>query len=272
MKTVKVLSILFVLTMIIGLVDVKASTYYIPRDDIDDEYYSWNKEWDIPECEYDFDNDRFYNHQWCFYERKKPTSYKKGLNIYECDHCGCRKYSTIPKRPLTKKEVKVKRVVKRYIQYAKKYNWKKMNKLFKSKKCGYGYPTKSPLPKYYKKYNKKIKYRIRNITGKGKKYTATADVWIPNLYWCMYNAIENEYYYLMDHYSTNAEASGNRILNRYINSVKKSKAKLKKKRISFKIVKTKKGWKIKKKTITMVDIATGFYASSTYDGEEDYGA
>ena len=210
-------------------------------------------------------------HKWLGWEVKnKATHFKKGKKYRECKLCDVVQKKTIKKKKMNNNQKGAKKAVIKYIRSAKKYNVGKMNQMFIDKKSVYGYPQKAPLPTLYRKKNKKIKYKLIELYGKRKDISVSVDIWIPNMHNAIYSAMKDEYYELLDSGSTKLNIASSRLVNRYIKKVKKSKGKLKKTRVIFKMRKISRGWKIKKKTRRMVDIATGFYASGSFDAEIDY--
>lgn len=210
------------------------------------------------------------SHEWSDWETTKAaTVYKSGKKYRYCYYCDKEQFKTIPKKTITKNQKKAINTVKIYLKAAKSYNVKKMNSCFKKKSKKYGYPTKN-VNWAYKKYNKKMKWTIVDATGKGNTIKVKAKVTVPDLYEPTYKAMYETLDWLLIHPKASSKKIGNIFVKKYNKKVKKSKVKMFTDTYTFTVVKTKKGWKIKSKSRTIVDLATGFYNEAMDDASDDF--
>lgn len=192
-----------------------------------------------------------------------------------CSRCDKVQRKAIPKRKLTKSEKKAKRVVVRYLNAAKHYKVKRMNKCFAKIPGKYGYPQKK-IDGVFKKYNKKMKWKVKNITG-GKKYkTVIAWIYLPDFYFPAHDAWYGSLKWAWKKWGVNSNTDSHikRLLNRfwkkYKIKVKKQKRKYYTTTVKFKLVKKKGKWKIKTKNRLMVDIATAYLNEGKDEGANDF--
>lgn len=212
------------------------------------------------------------SHKFDWETIKKSTVYKKGLKIGTCDYCEKVVKKAIPKNKMTASGKKARRVVISYLKAAKKYKVKKMNKCFAKLSKQYGYPTKK-INWIYKKHNKKIAWRDIDVIKKSqRKIIVIEEVTRPNLYNKAYNAFYSSLWWSWNKWGFSADKHGKETAARYMKkySKKAKKCKVKTKLVKFKVIKTKKGWKIEKKTRLMVDIATGFSNEAIDDAIDQF--
>ena len=213
-----------------------------------------------------------HTHSWSDWETtRNATPYKEGSKSRICMICYAEQTEIIPKKKLTKNQKKAVNVVKSYLKYAKKFDTKKMKSCFRTYKTitVYDYTVKA-----LKKHNKKIRWVMVDVTGNGKIIKVKAKITRPDLY----NRVYANYYKWFQWQYRHQNASDAKTESALI---KIEKPNLKKSTgtstdtVTFTIVKTKKGWKIKNRNRTMTDIATGFYFKARRDAYdqfcEDYG-
>ncbi len=229
--------------------------------------YDYSDKWYFdPGCSIYEDDEK---HDWC-YEGKTGKGYKK----YWCVDCGCLKYVPVKKAKKISKndKKKIKKTISKYFKASKKYQVNKMNICFSNKKCETGYPTYKKFVDNIRVVNKKIKYRIKKITGKKKKATVTVKVKTPYLYSDFYGVAMNGYNdYLNSDMSITPEEAGRQIADSMCNVISKSfkETRMKTKTIKIHMKKIRNRWKIKKKTVQLVDLATGYYGSAYLDFGDD---
>lgn len=144
-----------------------------------------------------------------------------------------------------------------------------MNSCFKKGSKNYGYPTKK-TDWVYKKYNKKIKWTMIDVTGKGNTITVKVKITRPSFYKQAYNAYYETLEWGIYRSTINSTTLGNKILNKYNSKVRNCTKKSSTDTVNFTIVKSGKKWKIKAKTRTIVDIATAFYWKGSDDAYDDF--
>lgn len=196
---------------------------------------------------------------------RKATSYHKGKKERYCQECYEHEVKVIPKRALTNNETKAKRVVAKYLKCCKKFNYKKVKSCFHNNKK-YVFYFDSTIKKYLKKHNKRIKWTIKDISGSGNKIKVKARVKYANLYKVSYNAIFNAVKDYGDGKIGKKDIE-DRFWTNYINGLRKAKYKTRKKTFTFTVIKKHGKWKIKKRTKSIIDIATGRF----YEGYDDAG-
>ena len=217
---------------------------------------------------------QMYPHKWGKWKiYRKSTAYVKGEKYRICHFCENEDSKTLPLRKITKNEKKARKVVNKYMKAAKNYKVKKMNSCFAKKPKTYGYPT-AKIDWVFKKHNKKIKWEILNIKPKGKRIDVKVRVTRPDLYSREFNAMYDALVWAWDKWGTNAQYHGKetglKALHKFNKRAKKGKIKTKTQTVTFKMIKTSKGWKIQKKTRTIVDIATGYIYKAMDDATDEW--
>ena len=240
----------------------------------------------MPMLSYAADEDYFEDcsHRWSAWEvTAKSTAYKTGMKERYCKVCYELQEKAIPKRKLSKAERQVKRLALIYLKAAKSYKWKKMNKCFAKKGKKYGYPTKPSIVKCYKKFNKRmLKWRILDITKKGSTYLVSVEVTRPNGWSLAYNPLYGQLVKAFDKHFENGtletmdaeregEKAGLRANKIYISKLKKKGiSETYTEKVKIPIVKRKGTWRIKSKSMAVVDIATCYYNEGIEDAYNDY--
>lgn len=232
-----------------------AEVYYREYDLLMDEYEE--RDYEEPPCK-----DGEYWHNWLSIRTINATDKKEGCKIYECMECFCRKYVVYPKL----KDAKT--LVNYYLKDAKKYKWYFLNSYFYKSSKDYYFPNVNAYVKRYKKVNKKLSWKIKSVKGTDKKCTVKVRVKIPNLYKARYNSVY-KWAILQNKQGLSADYIVKQIQKEYFAKIKKYKGKTKTKTITFSLEKHNGYWYIKKRTRTMVDIATGFMFSSWDDAWAD---
>ena len=229
--------------------------------------YDYSDKWySDPGCSIYEDDEK---HDWC-YEYKTAKGYKK----YWCVDCGCLKYVPVKKaKKITKNDKKkIRKTISKYFKSAKKYQVNAMNICFSNKNCSVGYPTNKKFVNNIRVINKKIKFRIKKITGKKKKATVVVKIKTPYLYSDFYNVEMKGYNdYLNSDMSISAEEAGSKIADDMCNIISKSfkQTRMRTKTIKIHMKKIRNRWKIKKKTVQLVDMATAYYGSAYLDFGDD---
>ncbi|SDB02957.1 hypothetical protein [Eubacterium oxidoreducens] len=215
-------------------------------------------------------------HNWGKWKtKKKATTMQAGKKVRECKYCDATQKKKIAKKKMTASMKKAKKVANDYMKAAKAYDVNKMNSLFANKKCSTGYPT-SVVDGYLKKYNKKyLKWKFVDVKKDGKIYKVKMKVTRPDMYNNFYKAVDDTLTWYLGMSLFYSEPSKSALFQKYnANLVKYLKKFAKKSKktdtttITLKIKKTKKGWKIVKKTKAIVDIACG-YANAGMDAAYD---
>ena len=210
-------------------------------------------------------------HEWSAWETSRAaTPYKAGNKFRYCEVCYKEQNKSIPKRKLTAKQKKAIKTVKTYLGAAKKYNVNKMNKCFKSKKSKHGYPTAKYYKKLFKKYNKKIKWKFVDATGKGNTVKVKVKVTRPDFYSQFYKAFYKTCTWYLSHQKVSNKALGNYFDKKAKQYTKKCKKTTYTETVTFTVVKTKKGWKIKNKSMAIVDIACGYMNEAVEDASNSF--
>lgn len=217
---------------------------------------------------------QMYPHKWGEWKTyRKSTAYVEGWKYRVCRICEQEDDKDLPLRKITKNEKKARKVVNKYMKAAKHYKVKKMNSCFAKKPKTYGYPT-AKIDWVFKKHNKKIKWEIRDIIPKGKRIDVKVRVTRPDLYSREFNAMYDALEWAWDKWGLNAQYHGNetglKAIHKFNKRAKKGKIKTKTQTVTFKMVKTSKGWKIQKKTRTIVDIATGYINEAMDDAADEW--
>ena len=206
----------------------------------------------------------------------KPTPFEQGEEKRVCSTCRATEYQAIPVREMTDEEKQSQAAVVKYLSAAKKYKVKKMNRCFANKKAKAGYPTKK-IAWIFKKYNKKMSWEVTSISGSGSSYRVKVKVKHPTIYQKTYTTFYNSMEWALDRYLNGHKLpSGSAIAKRFF---KKLNEKVREDGVRttthnywFSVKKTSKGWKIKKKNRTLVDIATGVYNEGVDDAAKDFKA
>lgn len=224
-------------------------------------------------------------HEWSAWEvARKATPYKAGAKERTCFLCGDIQTKAIPKRKMSKTEKKAVAVVKTYLKAAKAYNWKTMNKCFVKTSSKYGYPTVGKVAKRYRKFNKKmLKWKFIDLRKSGKSYVAYVKVTRPDGYGLIYDPYYNELVNTFDKYvdeyavgrrsvSKDGERAGERAIKKYINALsKKGISETYTETVKVPVVKHRGKWKIKSKSMAVVDIATCYYNEGIRNAVKDFG-
>ena len=209
-------------------------------------------------------------HDWSAWKTDEAsTPYKKGVKSRYCIVCEKEEIKSVAKKKLTANQKKAVKAVETYLKAAKSYNVKKMDACFKKGSKNYGYPTEK-INWIYKKYNKKIKWSMVDVKGKGSTITVKVKVTRPDFYKQAYNAYYETFDWAMDHLNASSSKLGNKILGKYNTKVKNCTKKTSTDTVAFTIVKSGKKWKIKAKTRTIVDIATAFLWKGSEDATDDF--
>lgn len=136
------------------------------------------------------------NHVWGeWYIDKKPTIFKTGVRMRYCINCLTEDKIIIPKQKMTTAQKQVKKSVDRFFKYAKQYNTSKLTKCFTKPSSVKLFIENSYMPQYYKKYNKRISYKLKSIKVSGKNATVKLSYKYPNRYNVFKAAFENSVYY-----------------------------------------------------------------------------
>lgn len=210
-------------------------------------------------------------HKWSAWETSRDaTPYKEGQKVRYCEGCLKEQIGNIPKRKLTTNQKKAVKTVKKYLSAAKQYNVNRMNKCFKSKKSEHGYPTTKYYKKLFKKYNKKMKWEFVDATGKGNTIRVKVKVTRPNFYNPFYKAFYKTFEWYLSHQKASDKAIGNYSDKKIKQNIKKCQKTTNVETVTFTLVKTKKGWKIKKKTMAIADVACGFINAAMEDAKDSF--
>ncbi len=166
-------------------------------------------------------------------------------------------------------KTKAVKVVKSYLKATKSYNVKKMNKCFRSKPKDAFFVSKKDMAKYCKKYNKKTTYKIKSTKIKGKSGVIKVSVTSPDCYSIFESAFDDCTSWAIDYYFEHGKEPSSSKMNsrlmKYINRyTKEYGVDYTTRTITFKMIKTKKGWKIKSATRNIKDIANCQYGKA-YD-------
>ena len=270
-------ALLYVCTFIIALyfVTIEPLAYYgcdhnsvsfSGYDYVDENYHKVRLRCNDCEEIIESSNPELVKHNWSSWDvDKAATPYKEGYYSRQCYDCYKIQYRPIAKKKLTTNQRKAEKVVKTYLKAAKSYNIKKLNKCFKKDSKKYGYPTKK-IKWVFKKYNKKISWELLDVTGNGKSVKVKVRINRPDLYSQAYDAVCDALIYGIDH-NKSSDYIANSMFKRFSSKVKKGKITNSSKTVTFTVVKTKKGWKLKSKSRTIVDIATLFF----WEGMDDAG-
>lgn len=215
------------------------------------------------------------NHKWGKWRTiKKATVLKKGKKKRTCSYCDKVSKKSIPKKKGTKAERKSLYTVKKYLSAAKHYNVKKMDKCFAKKSKKYGFPTKKNIVGIYKKYNKKMKWKLLSISGGKKQKTVKAKVYCVDFENAIYNACYNSMVWGFKKWGYNLESHADKIADRIVKNfkkrVKKQKNKYRTKTATFKLAKKGSSWKIKKRNKSMCDLVLGNFWKGQEDAEDDF--
>lgn len=164
---------------------------------------------------------------------------------------------------------KAEKVVRTYINATKSYSINKMNKCFRTKPKNAFFVKKKALAKYCKKYNKKTTYQIKSTKIKGKSATIKVSVTSPDCYLifsCAFDDFENYYIdYALEHGKNPSSSKGNAYLMKRIQYYTDMfGVEYNTRTITFKLIKTKKGWKIQSASRRIKDIANCRYEEA-YD-------
>ena len=187
-------------------------------------------------------------HDWGRWETiKKPTYYKEGKKVRYCNECDKRQVKAIPKKTLSKAEKKVVSTATDLLKHAKKYDVKKMKGLFVSPPKDFFFEKKVKLAKYCKKYNqKKLSSKIRSVSIKQDDATVKLDVTYPDAYY----PFGYSYYDLVQYIVQHPKCSEKTMFKQYMKSLSRYTKAFgvgkETKTITFKLKKTKKGWRIAK--------------------------
>lgn len=220
-------------------------------------YYCFQTEWkSVPPSQ----------HQWGEWEPcEKPEYYKKGSKIKYCKKCYAYIEKSTHRKEIPKRIMDASKAVTRYFKAAKKYNVSKMNKCFYKKWHIDKYPTNRKVAKIIRKRNKrKLKWKILSVSGSGAKYKFKCKVTVPDLGRAAYRAAYETHRYEEEYGYSKAKK-----IKRFVKYSKKNKNKTVKGYVKFTVLKTKKGWKIYKKTDNMMIAATGFYTDGDFWGTDD---
>lgn len=181
-------------------------------------------------------------------------------------------FSTLPSTTAeaASNKSKAQKVVKTYINSTKTYNIEKMNKCFKSTPKNAFFISKKEMAKYCKKYNKNTTYKIKSTKIKGKSGVIKVSVTSPNCYDIFYSAIDDSfswiYEYMLEHGKEPSDSKANAYLMKRINYyTQEYGVGYKTHTVTFKMSKTKKGWKIKSATRSIKDIANCQYEKAYND-------
>lgn len=205
-------------------------------------------------------------HKWGKWEIvEKPTYFEKGYKERECSVCYKYEYKYLKKKKFTKQQKKARSVVTKYFKAAKKYNVRKMNKLF-IKKGGYEtYPKNKKVAKIIRKCNKKkLKYKLIAISGHGINYHLTYSVTFPDLGKEAYKASFSAHQFEKERGYKKSKK-----IKKFVKLSKKYKGKTHTLKVTFNLVKIKKKWRIAKRTDRMVNIASALYPQGDTWGEFD---
>lgn len=167
-------------------------------------------------------------------------------------------------------KTKAEKVVKTYINATKIYNVNKMNKCFRSKPKNTFFVKKKALAKYCKKYNRKTTYRIKSTKIKGKNATIKVSVTSPDCYFIFLDSFEDFEDYYVDYYLRHGRNPSSAKANKYLMECiryytwERDGVEYNTRTITFKMIKTKKGWKIQSASRRIKDIANCRYEEA-YD-------
>ena len=230
------------------------------------------------------DSDWSCSHSWSSWSvLEEATIYAGGSEERYCDLCGLTQERAIPKRQMNTNERKAVKLVTTYLKAAKKYDWKKMNRCFVKATKKYGYPTDKAVAKYHKKYNKRmLKWTMVDVKKSGKTYYVYVSVRRPDGYDLMHDSLYRSLVKCFKkHYKKgtlgtkaakrDAEKAGSRAAVKYA-------AKLKSpgiretiyEEICFPVVKRNGKWKIKKKSMDIVDVACCGYNDAKETAIDDF--
>ena len=168
-------------------------------------------------------------------------------------------------------KAKAEKVVKTYINATKSYNINKMNKCFRSKPKNAFFFKKKAMAKYCRKYNKKTTYQIKSTKIKGKSGTIKVSVTSPDCYYIFLDAFEDFEDYYVDYYLDHGRYPSSAKANTYLmNSIKYYTYEwggvgYNTRTITFKMIKTKRGWKIQSASRRIKDIANCRYEEAHDD-------
>lgn len=187
-------------------------------------------------------------HDWGRWETiKKPTYYKEGKKDRYCHECDKKQVKAIPKKVLSKTEKKAVSAATDLLKHAKKYDVKKMKKQFVSPPKNVFFEKKVKLAKYCKKYNqKKLSSKIRSVSIKQKDATVKLDVTYPDAYYPFGYSYYDLVYYLIEHPKCSEKTMFKQYMKYLSKYTKRFGVGKETKTITFKIKKTKKGWRIAK--------------------------
>ncbi len=166
---------------------------------------------------------------------------------------------------------KAEKVVKTYINATKTYNISKMNKCFYTKPKNAFFIKKKAMAKYCKKYNRKTTYRIKSTKIKGKNATIKVSVTSPDCYYIFLDSFEDFEDYYVDYYLQHGRKPSSAKANAYLMECIRyytwewGGVEYNTRTITFKMIKTKKGWKIKSATDRIKDIANCRYEEAHND-------
>lgn len=187
-------------------------------------------------------------HDWGSWETlKKPTYYKEGKEVRYCYECDKKQTKAIPKNELSKTEKKAVSAATDLLKYAKKYDVKNMKKQFVSPPKDLFFEKKVALAKYCKKYNQKtLSSKVRSVSINQKDATVKLDVTYPDAYY----PFGYSYYDLVNYIIQHPKCSEKTMFKKYMKYLSRYTKIFgvgkETKTITFKLKKTKKGWKITK--------------------------
>lgn len=213
-------------------------------------------------------------HKWGKWKvvRKRILDNNKGKKKRERRNCCEIQYKNLLKRKITRDEKNAIAIVTRYLRAARKYNKKRMWALFAEISKGRWYPLKK-IEWIPKKYNKKIKWEFKSIFGNSKRKKVLMNVTYPDLSAKFRKAF---FYAGKKAYkrwgSKSNDYKAKQIIKIFVKKCKKTvgkgKVRCSKKNVHFNMVKTKKGWRIKKNTKKLAEIITCRYIKGIDDARE----
>lgn len=213
-------------------------------------------------------------HDWKLVKTVKSTAFKEGKKTWSCSRCSASKTTKISKRKMTSTEKKLKSVTDKYLNGAKYYNCSKMDSCFASTKSSDDYIYIPKINKFFKKYNKKIKWHITGMKKEGKGYKVTVSVTRPDFYKISYSTFLKTYNWALNKWSDKMFDHPNAFVNKFTKLFSKKvntcDITTDTKTVTFHMVKKNGHWKIKKKNRTMVDIANGYFWKSLEDATYDF--
>ena len=206
-------------------------------------------------------------HYWDDWEiEESPTIFHKGMKTRMCEICMDFQSKKIPKRKLTKSGKKAIKAAKKYAKYVRVYDVPKMKSCFVKRPKNFFFEKKWYLAIIARKYNKKkYRYKAYDVVANKKYATVKLKITYPDGYKPFMKTFRELAAFYSKYPKASSSASDSFMQHHFAKNVNKQGMKKSKQIVSFKMKKTKKGWKIRKASFDIENTSNCGYEEAYVD-------